>query len=67
MGTGYFTVVKGPGRVADHSFPSKRQGHERVELYLFSSSGPQWTVIGRTFKPYRIFENIIVLHKMPSD
>ena len=29
--------------------PSKCRGHERVGLYLYSPSGPQWPVIGRTF------------------
>ena len=29
--------------------PSQRRGHERVELDLYSPSGPQWPVIGRTF------------------
>ena len=29
--------------------PSKCQGHERVGVYLYSPSGPQWSVIGRTF------------------
>ena len=36
-------------RGADHPPPSKRRGHERVELYLYSPSGPSWPVIGRTF------------------
>ena len=49
MGTGSFSGIKRPGRGADHLPPSKRRGHERVELYLFSSSGPSWPVIGRTF------------------
>ena len=31
--------------------PTKRRGHERVGLYLYSPSGPQWPVIGRTFNP----------------
>jgi hypothetical protein len=49
MGTGSFSGVKRPGRGADHPPPSKRRGHERVELHLYSPSGPQWPVIGRTF------------------
>ena len=48
MGTGSFPGVKRPGRGVDHPLPSKRRGHERVELYLNSPSGPQWPVIGRT-------------------
>jgi hypothetical protein len=39
--------VKRPGRGADHPLPSKCRGHERVGLYLYSPSGPQWPVIGR--------------------
>ena len=49
MGTGSFPGVKRPGRGADHPPPSQRRGHERLELYLYSPSGPQWPVIGRTF------------------
>jgi hypothetical protein len=41
--------VKRPGRGADHPPPSMCRGHERVELYLYSHSGPSWPVIGRTF------------------
>ena len=36
------------GVVHDHPPPSKCRGHERVEPYLYSTSGPQWSVIGRT-------------------
>ena len=46
MGTVSFPGVKRPGRGADHPSPSKRRGHERVELYLYSPSGPSWPVIG---------------------
>ena len=35
------------GRGADHPPPSKCRGHERVELYLYSPSGPSWPVLGR--------------------
>ena len=47
--TGSFPGVKRPGRGADHPPPPKRRGHERVGLYLYSPSGPSWSVIGRTF------------------
>ena len=47
MGTRSFLGVKWPGRGADHPPPSKCRGHERVELYLYSPSGPLWPVIGR--------------------
>ena len=46
MGTGSFPGVKRSGRGADHPPPSKCRGHERVGLYLYSPSGPQWPVIG---------------------
>ena len=46
---GSFPGVKWPGRGADHPPPSKCQGHERVRLYLYSPSGLQWPVMGRTF------------------
>ena len=41
MGTGSFPGGKErPGRDADPSPPSSAIGHERVELYLYSSYGP---------------------------
>jgi len=41
MGTGSFSGGKEqPGRDADPSPPSSAVGHERVELYLYSSYGP---------------------------
>ena len=49
MGTRSFPGVNRPGRGAEHPPPSKCRGHERVGLYLYSPSGPQWPVIGRTF------------------
>ena len=44
--------VKRPGRGADHPPPSKCRGHERLGLYLYSPSAPQWPVIGRTHLRY---------------
>ena len=47
---------------------SKRRGHERVGLYLYSPSEPQWPVMGRNFiylshiyyyYYYYYYENII--------
>ena len=49
MGTGSFPGVKRPGRGADPPPLSKRRGHERVELYLYSPSGSSWPVIGEIF------------------
>ena len=53
MGTeSYFPGVKRPGRGADHPPPSKCRGHERVELYLYSTSGPSWPVIERNLPSF---------------
>ena len=49
MGTGSFVRVKRPGRGADHPPQSKCRGHETVGIFLYSPSGPQWPVIGKTF------------------
>ena len=49
MGTGSFPGVKRPGRGADHPPPTKCRGQERVGLYLYSPSGPQWPATGRNF------------------
>jgi hypothetical protein len=32
----------------DHPYPSSARVKERVELYLYSPSGPSWPVLGRT-------------------
>jgi hypothetical protein len=43
-----FPGVKRPGLGEDHP-PSSTSGvRERVELYLYSPSGPSWPVLGRT-------------------
>jgi len=46
MGTGSFPGVKRPGRGVDHVLPSSAEVKEKVELYLYSTSGPSWPVIG---------------------
>jgi hypothetical protein len=46
MCTGSFPGVKRPGRDVDHPPPSSAEVKERVELYLYLTSGPSWTVIG---------------------
>ena len=48
MGTGSFPGVKRPRRGVDHSPPSIAEVKERVELYLYSPSGPSWSVLGLT-------------------
>jgi hypothetical protein len=44
-GTGPFPGLKRPGRGVDHSTPSSAEVKERVELYLYSTSGPSWTFL----------------------
>jgi hypothetical protein len=51
MGTGSFPGIKRPERGVDHPPPSSAKVKERVELYLYSPSGPTWPVLGKTL-PY---------------
>jgi hypothetical protein len=44
-----FPRVKRQGRGVDRSPPSSVKGKERVELYIYSRSGPSWPDLGRTF------------------
>jgi hypothetical protein len=46
MCTGSFPEVKRPGRDVDHPTPSSAEVKERVELYLYSPSGPSRPVLG---------------------
>ena len=46
MGTGSFPGVKWPVRGVDHPPPHSAEVKERVELYLYSTPGPSWPVIG---------------------
>ena len=48
MVTGSFPGVKRPGSGVDHPPPSSAQTEGRVELYIYSPSGPSWPVLGRT-------------------
>jgi hypothetical protein len=43
---GLFPGLKRPGRGVDNPPSSSAEVKERVELYLFSLSGPPWPVIG---------------------
>ena len=57
-----FTRGKAAGAWCWPPTPSKRRGHERVELYLYSPSGPSWPVIGRPLSlPFIII--IIIIRK----
>jgi hypothetical protein len=46
MGTMSFPRVERLGRDADHLPPSIAEVKERIEVYLYSPSGPSWPVIG---------------------
>jgi len=46
VGTLSFPGVKRPGHGVYHPPPSSADVKERVELYLYSPSGPSWPVIG---------------------
>jgi len=46
MGTGSFQGVKWPWCGIDHPPASSAEVKERVQLYLYSTSGPLWPVIG---------------------
>jgi hypothetical protein len=48
MGAGTFPEVKRPGRGVDHPSPFSAEVKERVELYLYSPSGPSWPVLRST-------------------
>ena len=43
-----FSVVKRPERGVNHRPRSSTEVKERVDLYLYSPSGPSWPVLGRT-------------------
>jgi len=45
-GTGSFPGVKRLGRGFDHPPSFSTEVKERVELYLYSPSGPSWPLIG---------------------
>jgi len=47
MGTGSFPGVQRSGRGVDHPPPSSAEVKERVELYLYCTSRPSWSVLGR--------------------
>jgi hypothetical protein len=46
VGTGSFPGINRPCCGVDHTLPSSAEVKERVELYLYSPSGPLWAVVG---------------------
>jgi hypothetical protein len=51
IGTGSFPGLKRPGRRDNHPPPSRVEVKERVELYLYSPSGPSWPVLEEILLP----------------
>ena len=60
MGTVSFPGAKRPERDADPSPPSSTEVKKRVVLYLYSTSGPSWPVLGWTL-PLRVIIIIIII------
>jgi hypothetical protein len=48
IGTGSFPGIKRPGRDVDHPPSSSAEVKESVKLYLYSTSGPSWPLVGGT-------------------
>ena len=46
MGTGSFPGVKWPGHGIEHLPPPSTGVKRGVELYLYSPSGPSWSILG---------------------
>ena len=46
IGTGSFPGVERQGRGIDHPPPSSAEVKERADLYLYSSPGASWPVLG---------------------
>jgi hypothetical protein len=63
-----FPGLKQAGRGVNHPPSSSSRVKERVELYLYSSSGPSWPVVGRTLPFFtfiaRVEVNTVMLLKI---
>jgi hypothetical protein len=60
MGIESFPRVKRPGHDVDHPPPSSAEVKGRVELYLYSPSGPSWPVMGWTVPlPFFVFYRML--------
>jgi len=60
MGTGYCPGVKRPGHGVDRPPPSSAEVKERVQLYLYSPSGPSWSVLEQTL-PFILWTKLLCL------
>jgi hypothetical protein len=72
IGTGSFSGVKRLRRGTDQPPPSSDEDKERVELYLYSTSGPSWPVLGWTLHltlpllSSRLYQQIGGIYCLPS-
>ena len=60
MGAGSFLGVKWPGHGGDHPPQPGPEVKERVELYLYSPSGPLWPVLGWPL-PFIFWQYVAIL------
>jgi hypothetical protein len=56
-----FPGVKRPGRGVVHPPSSSAGVKERVELYLYSPSGPSWSLLGRTLFMCVLILNVLII------
>jgi hypothetical protein len=54
MGNESFPGVNWPGRGVHHPLTSSAEVKERVEIYIYSPSGPSWPVLWRTLYNYAL-------------
>ena len=54
--------VKRPGCSVKHPLPSSDEVKERVELYLYYTSGPSWPVLGRTCYAKKVQKTYIYIY-----
>jgi hypothetical protein len=67
MVTGSFFGIKRPGRGADHLHPPNAEVEGRVQLPIYSPSGPSWPVLGRTLPlPLYIYKYIYIIAQQYS-
>jgi len=65
MGIGSFPGVKRPGRGVDHPPTSSTEVKEKVEVYLYSPSGPLWPVWGEPYL-YLFSFTLIIWHALKN-